>query len=107
MDREPNTQECAFYGRKLSNTVFEGEADGNVCIGSDNDDSIYFHDCEYGDVLKERVTVHVDFGLECGEIDLEDLLKFCAEHCRELMIRVLEETPHKLEHYHPMVKDLK
>ena len=42
--RKPNSQECIYFGRKLNNIVCEVEMseDIDMCIGSDNDDEIYF-----------------------------------------------------------------
>jgi len=105
MQRKPNSQECAYYGRKLSNVATDDiqcrDRDCYVVIGSDRDDEIYFSTekgdflPKYEDMLKERVKLYV-FS-ECmskeydNEIDLEDLLKFCAVNCTELYERVLSD----------------
>ena len=63
--RKPNTQECIFFGRKLSNLSCDEieVSEGYVSIGSDRDDEIYFRKNDLGelilpaDALKERVTI--------------------------------------------------
>lgn len=103
--RKPNTQECAYYGRKLGNVICDDikTSIGTVCIGSDNDDQIYFGESlEDGEeMLKERVTITVmhDGDVVNGvtqeheiEVDLEDVLRFAAKHCRGIYERVLKEV---------------
>ena len=98
--REPNSHECIYYGRKLSNVVCDIEArDFDICIGSYSDDSIYFNECLAAgeEMLKERVMMSVEGwadgeGLVHVEIDLEDILRFSAKNCRGIYERVLKET---------------
>jgi len=80
--RPTNTQECLYYGYKLSNidcddieTTFR-----DICIGAERDDER---------AIKERVKIFLpDSG---DEIDLEDVLRFSAKHCRGIYDRVGSE----------------
>ncbi|MCK4709802.1 MAG: hypothetical protein KAU21_14370 [Gammaproteobacteria bacterium] len=96
--KEPNTQECELFGRKLSSASLDDiaiSAGWSICIGSDKDDEIYFHPVlKQGEaMLKERVKVYLesDNGEGC-ELDLEDLLNASAKHCRKIYERVLNEN---------------
>ena len=107
--RKPNSQECIFFGRKLSNISCDEieVSDGYVAIGSDSDDEIFFHKNDLGeltlpaDALRERVTITCinDGGSDvepegegwCFDIDLEDILRFAAKNCRGIYMRVLRE----------------
>ena len=112
--REPNSHECMYYGRNLSESWIDSiqsnvsgalypdksESSVNVSIGSDRDEEIYFnckppeHKTRKGklipikEMLKERVLVFVDTDNEAVEIDLEDILRFAAERCRGIYNRV-------------------
>lgn len=96
--REPNTQLCSYFGRKLSNIMLpevEVTKPFYIVFGSERDDEIYFGDClEDGEeMLMERVlmTVMDDEGTYI-DIDLEDILKFAAIHCRALYWKVYDNT---------------
>jgi len=109
MSRKPNTQECTFFGRKLSNNSCDDIAvsEGYVAIGSDSDDEIFFHKNDLGELIlpegavRERVTITCinDGGNDvepdgegwCFDIDLEDVLRFAARNCRGVYMRVLRE----------------
>ena len=94
--REPNSQECLYFGRKLScfvcnEGVIETNAD-DICIGSDRDDEIYYESGDFkpeGAMLRERVKIYLpDYSIE---IDLEDVLRFSARNCRGIYDRVASE----------------
>ena len=99
--RKPNSQECSFFGRKLSNICASSieASNGYVCIGSENDDEIYFNiiDNVYSEpegMLKERITITAMKDGDDGfltEIDLEDVLRFAAKNCSGIYKRVLKE----------------
>ena len=99
--KEPNSQECSFFGRKLGNICFPSIeiSDGYVCIGSENDDEIYFDiidgaHTEPKGMIKERVTITAMKDGDDGfltEIDLEDVLRFAAKNCSGIYKRVLKE----------------
>jgi len=111
-DRLPNSQECMYFGRKLSNIIcnditipqnhIETSNEVYVCIGPDRDDEIYWDDNNLaaGPTLKERVVIHCinEDEKNNGEngyafdIDLEDVLRFAAKYCRGIYERVSEET---------------
>ena len=91
--REPNTQHCSYFGRKLSNLSCDQiEVNkGYVVIGSDNDDEIYFslNDTPETVQVKERGKIYALYEPDegeghCIEIDLEDVLRFSAQYCRGL-----------------------
>lgn len=106
--REPNSHECIYFGRKLSNIIcndpelkdayVETSDETYVCIGTDRDDEIYWDDKNLaaGPTLKERVVIHCinDDEESNGEngfafdIDLEDVLRFAAKYCRGIYDRV-------------------
>lgn len=99
----PNSHECNHFGRKLSNINcdFIDISEGYLQIGSENDDLIYFGNNLSKDekMLRERIKIiiiHESDDLEGGgfssEIDLEDILKFSALHCKNLYKRVLTEN---------------
>lgn len=104
--RQPNSHECLpAYGRKMSNIVCDDieTSVGYVCIGSENDDQIYFGEClrEGEDMLKERILITAmndgDPKLEYKDgflvnIDLEDVLRFAVKNCHGIYRRVLEEA---------------
>jgi hypothetical protein len=74
--KKANSQECSFFGRKLSN-IDIGRSEGwDISIGCDDQRVMITLDC-YGDGL---------------DIDLEDLLAFAAKHCRGIVERVLKES---------------
>jgi len=95
-DRRPNSNECAFNGRKMSNIVTDVKCSpyiDQVCIGTDDDD-------EYDSLLpnskKEgRIKIGLEIntpGAECWpEIDLEDVLKFAQKHCNGIFERIQKE----------------
>lgn len=98
MTKKANSQECIYFGRKLSNIICDDikVSLGYVVIGSDNDDEIYF-DIEanvYKEndrTLKERVKITAicdDENGHCVDIDLEDVLRFAAKYCRGIYDRV-------------------
>ncbi len=111
-DRPPNTQECKYFGRKMSNICcnvpeipqnhIETSDETYVCIGSHRDDEIYWNEKDKNPVptLTERVLIHCinDDDVSNGEngyafdIDLEDVLRFAAQHCRGIYERVLKDT---------------
>lgn len=113
MGRKPNTQECLYFGRKLSNISCDDieVSEGYVAIGSVRDDEIFFHESNLGELilpehaLKERVTITCinDGGNDVdpkGEgwyfnIDLEDVLRFAARNCMGIYMRVLREETEK------------
>lgn len=89
-DRKPNTQECIYAGRKLSNinTDIESTFQG-ICVGSERDDEIYAYD---ENILKERVVIYIDDCVDGeGYMDLEDVLRFAAKYCRGIYDRVASE----------------
>lgn len=103
--RIPNSYECNYFGRKLSNIICDVEVskvlgEGYVCIGSDRDDEITWGEClaEGEKILKERVTITVFHKKPSGDedvvcdIDLEDVLRFGAENCPELCDRVMRDA---------------
>lgn len=110
--RAPNSQECKYFGRKMSCIICnDTEIPQNyihtsdetyVCIGSDCDDSIFWDDDNLaaGPTLKERVVIHCINEDEASngengfafDIDLEDVLRFAAQHCRGIYERVLREN---------------
>jgi len=110
--REPNSQECTYFGRKLSCITLDDPElpeqyvhtsdDTYVCIGPDRDDEIYWDDNNLaaGPTLKERVVIHCinDDDENSGEngfafdIDLEDVLRFAAKYCRGIYDRVSNEV---------------
>jgi hypothetical protein len=100
--RKPNSQECAYFGRKLSSIVCDDiyrHVGWDLCIGSDQDDEIYFPPVLKSNevMLKERVMISVesDSGAFC-EIDLEDVLRFARLYCNGIYERVLTEVnPYK------------
>jgi hypothetical protein len=63
---------------------------GNVYIGSVQDDQIYYGEClpDGEEMLTERVTITLDTDIHIYEIDLEDVLRFAAKHCRGIYDRV-------------------
>ena len=99
--RTPNSQECLYFGRKLSNVETGVEVSLGTpsyrldtertyaVIGSDRDDEIYdpvVIDEPDHEMLKERVKIYLpEEGLE---IDLEDVLRFAFENCRGIWDRV-------------------
>ncbi len=95
--RRANTQECIFFGRKLSNIVSDIEihVGWDICIGSDIDDEIYFPPVlKDGDEMKKdrvKVMIEDDGGKFC-EFDLEDLLVFAAKNCGTMYKRVIDEN---------------
>ncbi len=97
--RPPNSHECVYFGRKLSDVVCGdiGVSDGYVVIGSECDDQIYFGRQAAKDgvrMLKERVTLTAFKDGEGGhlvDIDMEDLLRFAVKNCRGIYTRVLDE----------------
>lgn len=94
--KKPNTQECVFFGRKMSNILpdIDIHVGWSICIGSDRDDEIYFPPVlKHGEeMLKERVKVMIeDDGGKYCEFDLEDLLKFAAVNCKGIYDRVASE----------------
>ena len=95
--RKPNTQECEFFGRKMTSIVCDVENNcTEIHIGHNNDDLIYFGDnlrLTGGEMRKERVTIYLEnFVNQEVEVDLEDVLRFAAKHCRGIYERVLKET---------------
>lgn len=103
--REPNSHECVFFGRKLSNHCLDDvKSDENtyLLVGSENDDEIYFGESlkDGEEMLRERVLVSFhrtidDNGNECdlsNGFDLEDLLRFAARNCRGIYDRVAKEV---------------
>ena len=100
-DRPPNSHECKYYGRKLSSREPDVEATtGYVIIGSDHDDEIYFDESlpdGGGDMLKVRIKLSALHEPDEGDgfrtdLDLEDILRFAAENCTEMYMRVLKEV---------------
>jgi hypothetical protein len=101
-DREPNSQECEYFGRKLSNHCCNDvEVSGNayLSIGSERDDEIYFNEADgkytpEDGMIKERVLLSVSENVLgfSAEIDLEDLLRFAAKNCAGIYERVYKET---------------
>ena len=94
--RKPNSQECSYYGRKLSNTICE-EIQHNadyLYVGSENDDLIYFGKAlpDNEEMLKERVKISVEVVDAILEIDLEDVLKFASKYCSGIYNRVYTEA---------------
>ena len=98
--RKPNSQECIYFGRKLNNVVPDVEISKGweICVGSDNDDEIYFPPVlkEGEEMLKERVKIYIQYDYEesdvsegYAEIDLEDILRFAASNCRGIFDRVV------------------
>lgn len=94
--RLPNSQECKYHGRKLSSLICDiRELDtqyietnvNHLCIGSDSDDEIY--DFDGLNMVKERVKIYLTN--EGIEIDLEDVLRFSANHCNGIYERVRKE----------------
>lgn len=99
-ERNPNTQECAYFGRKLSNTSCDNiqVSLGYVVIGSEKDDEIHFGEClEDGEaMLEERVKITLLYEPDEGDgfvsqIDLEDVLRFAAQNCSGIYKRIYEE----------------
>ena len=96
--KEPNTQECESFGRKLSSVSLDDiaiSAGWSICIGSDKDDEIYFPPAlKHGEImLKERVKVYLesDSGEVC-EFDLEDLLTASVKYCCKVYKKVLNDN---------------
>ena len=99
--RKPNSNECVYNGRKLSNTIANVKASAHVdqvCIGCNNDDEF---DCLVPTSGKEG---RVKIGLEINtpgredwpEIDLEDVLVFSRKYCNGIFERILKEIePYK------------
>lgn len=97
MNNKPNSQECIFYGRKLSNILCDdiNVEKGYVSIGSENDDEIYFGECleDNKEMIKGRVLITVmDDDCCCIDIDLEDILKFARKNCNGIYERVMKEV---------------
>lgn len=94
--REPNSHECLYFGRKLSNIItnIESSAASDIYIGSDKDDEIYFPPVlkEGEEMLKERVTLDISNGEFYDSLDLEDILRFAATNCKGIYARVLAES---------------
>ena len=92
--RSPNSQECIYFGRKLSDIVTDIESSVGIEIGSETDDKIYFPPVlkEGEEMLKERVKIYTEDG---QDIDLEDVLRFAAKYCRGIYDRVGDEVPDK------------
>lgn len=102
--RNPNSQECSYFGRKLSCVSCDDieVSKGYVCIGSERDDEIYYDIKTIEpkeNMVKERITITAIYEPEIGEdeghcvdIDLEDILRFAAKHCQEIYERVLGEA---------------
>ncbi len=98
MNKKPNSHECAYFGRRLSNVCVTDDC--RVAIGSDRDDEIYYRMEGFDPkepTLKERVQIYA--GLDDDyKIDLEDLLRFAAIHCTGIYDRVRAEVePIKFE----------
>lgn len=95
--RRPNSQECSYFGRKLSNIETDIGSGGNsyIYIGSNRDDEIYFPPVlkKGEEMLKERVALFIEDvnGDFCTNIDIEDILKFAHKYCRGIYNRVAEE----------------
>lgn len=99
---KPNTHECLYFGRKLSNHMCDDISVncGDLSIGSENDDQIYFGDClDSGEeMIKERVSIIVMKDGDNGflvDIDLEDVLRFASQNCLGIYKRVLSEVEDK------------
>jgi hypothetical protein len=102
--REPNSHECIYFGRKLSNTdtdieVTPKDYDAVVTIGSECDDEIYFPPVlkDGEEMLKERVKMYLEADTQNDEIhvfevDLEDVLMFAAKNCAGIYKRVYEDS---------------
>tara|TARA_R110000850_G_scaffold112728_1_gene226970 strand:- start:176 stop:487 length:312 start_codon:yes stop_codon:yes gene_type:complete len=100
--KKANSHECSYFGRKLGNTCCSSieVSNGYVCIGSENDDEIYFDVIngaytESKGMIKERVTIAAMKDGDDGfltEIDLEDILRFAAKNCSGIYKRVLKES---------------
>lgn len=96
--RPPNTQECIYFGRKLSSLDTDIESNAHsVCIGSPNDEAIYFGDClEPGeDLSRERVTIYAEVDDVEVKLDLEDILVFAKKYCNGIFERVAMEAKEK------------
>ena len=103
--RQPNSHECLpDYGRKMSSIGCDDieTSAGYVCIGSENDDQIYFGEClkEGEEMLKERILITAMYDGDprseyndghLVNIDLEDVLRFAARNCQGIYRRVMEE----------------
>ena len=96
MGKKPNTQECVNFGRKMSLNVCDIEVlSGEVCVGSRNDDHIFFGDSlGYGEkMLEERVKIFLmDHERESyNQIDLEDVLQFAKKFCPKMCDRIFKK----------------
>ncbi len=89
-ERPPNSHECEYNGRKLTNVDCNTEINcGEIHIGSDQDDEISIYE---DNVLRERVKIFIlDHTLEEISIDLEDVLRFAVKNCYGIYERVFME----------------
>ena len=103
LNRPPNSHECGYFGRKLSNvstdSIKTSLNEGELYVGTECDDEIYFGEClgENEEMLKERVKIYIehypdDYHLSQIEIDLEDLLRWSRKHCSGIYERVFNEV---------------
>ena len=96
MEKKPNTQECDNFGRKMSLKICNIQVlSGEICIGSDNDDQIFFGGNlkESEEMLTKRVKIYImDSSYDYyNEIDLEEVLRFAKEHCSKMCDRIFEK----------------
>ena len=68
---------------------------GEVCVGSSNDDHIFFgNSLGYGEkMLQERVQIYImnaDYD-SYNEIDLEDVLQFAKKYCSKMCDRIFKK----------------
>lgn len=98
---KPNSQECAYYGRKLSDIRCDNirTSAKYVVIGSDRDDEIYFGEALKAgeEMLQERVELSVLYDTDEGderniEIDLEDILVFARRYCNGIYERIARDV---------------
>jgi len=97
LDMKPNSQECSFFGRKLSCIICDiAISEGcEIWIGSERDDEIFFDTKDWSpkqdEMLKERVLIMVGDEDTHIEIDLEGVLRFAAKYCTGIYKRVMNE----------------
>ena len=95
--RAPNSNECAYNGRKMSNVITNIKASSyvdQVCIGCDDDDE--FDSLKPTSNKEGRVKIGLEINIPgheiWPEIDLEDVLVFARKHCNGIFERVYRDV---------------
>ena len=100
-DRPPNSNECSFNSRKMSNIVAKVKCSpfiDQVCIGADDDDEFNCLSEKSKKAGRIKIGLEINTSVaECWpELDLEDILIFAKTYCNGIYERISKEVePYK------------